>query len=306
MSAADGATSEDGVPESAGQAAGADPWTATWGPALLGVITSIATNLFQKPPWYVQLLLAIVLGVVYWRITRLRRRPAGIPRTGSARPVQPSRLVARRRSVASPGPVSSLWLLIVLAVVLNLLAVVLAGVAALTAAGVVVWVSLIAASSRWTGSSALQAMLSQVAAVSAGAAIVIGGQPVVEVAIEDRAPTELEGHWSGDFGDHYFRVDGKEVRGVYPDWDDGRIVGRIDDDVIRGWWAEVPSRRPDRDAGVVEFRIVRRGGKLSLDGRWANGAGELTGQWDLEKVDDVIPPEIERKFADASSFIRGP
>jgi hypothetical protein len=62
-----------------------------------------------------------------------------------------------------------------LAVVLNLLAVVLAGVAVLTAAGVVVRVSLIAVSSRWTGSSALQAMLNQVAAVSAGAAIVIGG-----------------------------------------------------------------------------------------------------------------------------------
>jgi hypothetical protein len=111
MSAADGATSEDGIP-AAGQAAGADPWTATWGPALLGVITSKATDLFQKPPWYVQLLVAVVFGVIYWRITQLRRRPARIPRTGSVRPVQASALVARKRSVASLGPVSSLWLLL--------------------------------------------------------------------------------------------------------------------------------------------------------------------------------------------------
>jgi hypothetical protein len=304
MSAADGTTSEDGLPEAAGQAAGADPWTTTWGPALLGVITTIATNLLQKPPWYVQLPLAVVLGVVYWRISRRRRRPAKAPRTGSARPVKASAPIARKRSVASLGSVSSLWLLVLLAVVLNLLAVVLAGVAALTAVGVVASVSLIAASSRWTGSSALQAMLNQVAAVTAGAAIVIGGQPVVEVAIEDRPPTELEGHWFGDYGHLYMRIEGRQVRVVY-DWNDGRIIGRIDGDVIRGWWTQAPSRKAS--AGVAEFRIVRRSGKLLLDGRWGHGNEEPTLEnWDLEKIDDVIPPEIERKFADASSFIRGP
>jgi hypothetical protein len=116
---------------------------------------------------------------------------------------------------------------------------------------------------------------------------------------------DLSGHWRGSYGDHYVRVDDNVVRILYPSRD-GRLIGALDGDRIRGQWAEganVP-------LGWVEFRVDRRNRRLKMSGLWGaynewsgpNGPKQVDGRWQLERRSGTIPPGIARRLANPALF----
>jgi hypothetical protein len=134
--------------------------------------------------------------------------------------------------------------------------------------------------------------------VAIGAAI---GQAFSTKTDRVLAKDVLEGHWYGTFGDTYFEVEGNEARAIYT-FRDGRILANIDNYVVDGWWTEAPSRKPPNDAGQVHFEIAKRDSKLLIYGKWSQGRGENWGNWTLEKVDEVVPGDVQEKFKDHSTF----
>ena len=121
------------------------------------------------------------------------------------------------------------------------------------------------------------------------------------------AAQQLVGHWTGDWGDLYFSIDADgTARGVYPH-DTGTILGRIDNDVFRGWWCEAPSRQPTSDAGDVELRFSRDANGLLIDGRWRYGAsGGWRENWDLRWVETPVDAALMARLGAASQFCRKP
>ena len=104
--------------------------------------------------------------------------------------------------------------------------------------------------------------------------------------LEDLSPGELAGVWNADtFGVVVIREVGDEVRAVYRE-QQGTIVGRVfPDGVFRGWWCQEPTRKPNDDAGDVEWRLVNESRGEVLVGLWRFGSAErFRGDWDLEKV----------------------
>lgn len=118
---------------------------------------------------------------------------------------------------------------------------------------------------------------------------------------------EIVGHWSGDWGDMELKVVGEEIWGSYTH-DEGTLVATWGDDgVLRGWWAEVPSRLPDNDAGEVEFKFSKGAGGLTLDGRWRYGlTGTWREDWDLGKATSPAPDALTKRFDDPSLFKKHP
>lgn len=122
-------------------------------------------------------------------------------------------------------------------------------------------------------------------------------------------PTDpgFAGHWtSSQWGEHYVLVEGSVVKIVY-EHDDGRVLGTLDGTQVTGWWTEVPSRRPTRDAGDVTFTLSEANGTRSIDGTWRYGVeGTQRQNWDLTWVNDTIPPDIAAKLADDAGFTGRP
>ncbi|MEY2453179.1 MAG: hypothetical protein QOD92_2753 [Acidimicrobiaceae bacterium] len=108
--------------------------------------------------------------------------------------------------------------------------------------------------------------------------------------------TQINGFWSGDWGDLVLRVtaDGKVVAAYA--YDQGMIVGTLTGRRIDGWWCEVPSRKGPGDAGPVQFDFVGDPAKsLTIDGRWqyASGNGTWSEDWDIDaKSTQAPPPEL--------------
>ena len=117
---------------------------------------------------------------------------------------------------------------------------------------------------------------------------------------------DIEGHWTGDWGQLVLRVVGNEIRGTYSH-DQGTVVGTFSAGTFKGWWCEVPSRKPTGDAGEVEFEFARSGESLDLDGRWRYGAeGEWREDWDLVHSKMEAPQDLKARFDEASAFCRSP
>jgi hypothetical protein len=146
------------------------------------------------------------------------------------------------------------------------------------------------------------------------AAAVAGGAAAVARPMVTQSPQapgglqrELQGHWRGDWGDHYFRVNGTTFRAAFEDGPDGRIVGTIDGNRLHGWWTEAPDRKPLYNAGEVEFRLVKTRGGLTLDGTWRYGSGQPRRRnWDLTRVGSAMPPSLAGTFGDTASFVAYP
>jgi Protein of unknown function (DUF4239) len=137
-------------------------------------------------------------------------------------------------------------------------------------------------------------------------------RPLTPEAFERLSIQDIIGVWNADsaFGEAVFRVVGGEIRATYR-YDKGTVVGVLSPDgVFRGWWCELASRKPLKDAGEIEWRLLRspRGEPKVLDGRWRYGAAEpFRGGWDLTKIEGKTePPDLASRFDDASSFCRHP
>jgi len=175
----------DAVPaqgESAPRSAHEGPGTLVVAPVVLGLVTSLVTNAFAGLPPLAGLVLALVLGVVYWL---LRRRATA--------PSSPASMPRRKGDETSTGsrPWPLLAALALLAVVLSLLAVVLAGAAVTLVLLVCVWLLLllVAGTLAQTLSDTLQPLALQLVAVGVGAAVGAGAQPIIEEATESKRRT---------------------------------------------------------------------------------------------------------------------
>jgi hypothetical protein len=91
---------------------------------------------------------------------------------------------------------------------------------------------------------------------------------------ESRARTaSWTGHWDTTYGFMTLTQRGNRVTGGYVYKDkDGRIAGTVSGKVLRGTWSQLPTRKPPRDAGQIEFRIDGN----RFGGRWRYGS---TGRW---------------------------
>jgi hypothetical protein len=117
---------------------------------------------------------------------------------------------------------------------------------------------------------------------------------------------EVVGFYSGDWGDMVLKEVNGEIWGAYTH-DDGTIVGTFTNGVLVGWWSEIESRLPSRDAGEVEFRFVRRDGEVFIDGRWKYGVDDTWREdWDIGLVKMTPPPALVARFADPTAFKRHP
>jgi hypothetical protein len=114
----------------------------------------------------------------------------------------------------------------------------------------------------------------------------------------------LEGHWYGEFGNVYFRVEGNTAKAVY-DYNDGRILSTTHDGVLDGWWNELPTRAPSNYAGLVHFEMTRGPRTLRLDGVWLFGRSGNWKTWTLTKVDEVIPFSAQAKLDESSTLTSG-
>jgi hypothetical protein len=121
------------------------------------------------------------------------------------------------------------------------------------------------------------------------------------------APGDLDGLWaSAAFGPVAFRhVDG-EIRGALR-LAHGTVIARISKNVVRGTWCEAPTRRTPLDAGEVQWRMTRSGGRDELVGRWRYGtSGPFRGGWDLSKIGgpELEPPDVTPLFLHPVRFCR--
>jgi hypothetical protein len=130
--------------------------------------------------------------------------------------------------------------------------------------------------------------------------------PVPPVQDQVPVPPDVSGYWKGDWGEMVLRnVDG-QIRGAYRH-DAGTVVGTFAGDLLRGWWCETPSRKPDNDAGDVELRFTRDDHGPLIDGRWRYGAtGAWKDDWDLRRVEGAEPPELAARFSEPDAFCPHP
>ncbi|MGH3821987.1 MAG: DUF4239 domain-containing protein, partial [Pseudonocardiaceae bacterium] len=137
-------------------------------------------------------------------------------------------------------------------------------------------------------------------------------RPLDPGTFERLSAQDLIGVWNSDssFGEAVFRQVGDEIRGTYR-YDKGTVIGTLaPDGVFRGWWCEEGSRKPFKDAGEIEWRLLKipQDGPIIIDGRWRYGATEpFRGGWDLTKLQGKTePPDLAARFDDTSSFCRHP
>ena len=116
----------------------------------------------------------------------------------------------------------------------------------------------------------------------------------------------VAGYFKGAWGELVLRQQGEKLRGVYGR-DGGTVLGMLSGDTMIGWWCETPTRQPKDDAGDVELKFINNDDKLTIDGRWRDGAeGEWHDELDLEKSTDMPAPALEERFSDATSFCPKP
>lgn len=117
---------------------------------------------------------------------------------------------------------------------------------------------------------------------------------------------EVVGYYAGDWGNMVLREVNGEIWGAYTH-DTGTIIGTFENGVLVGWWSEVMSRLPPRDAGEVEFRFGLKNGQVFIDGRWKYGTDEAWREnWDIGLVKMPEPAALVARFNDPSAFRRHP
>lgn len=164
------------------------------------------------------------------------------------------------------------------------------------------------------GASAAAQGVAVLVASGCAAAAVTAAQPVLPDALradggKPLLARQLAGHWRKTgftFADqHYFRVRGASFEAAY-DWDDGRMVGTIEGNRVRGWWTETPSRQPPADAGKAEFRLVKTRRGIELIGTWGYGDEAPSRPWTLIREDAEVPTVLRGAFDEKDSFVAQP
>ena len=102
---------------------------------------------------------------------------------------------------------------------------------------------------------------------------------------------ESQGIWMGtweseQWGTMQLVQDGNRVTGEY-EWDEGKIDGMINGNMLTGTWSEKPSYQPPDDAGDFKFSLSKDG--TSFTGEWRYGStGDWQGSWNGKKVSRAL------------------
>lgn len=120
------------------------------------------------------------------------------------------------------------------------------------------------------------------------------------------AAMPIAGFYKGQWGQLVLREKDGQLLAVYSH-DKGTISGTRKGDTFVGWWCEAPSRKPPKDAGEVELTFIMRPTGLVIDGRWRYGTEDKwRDDWDIERVDQEPPPDLVKRFDDATAFCAHP
>jgi hypothetical protein len=123
----------------------------------------------------------------------------------------------------------------------------------------------------------------------------------------------LDGYWRGDWGEIVLRVQGDDVIGVYA-FQEGVVVGHVENGLLNAWWCELPSHAAPFDAGLVQMRVVvDDSGTPALDGRWMyaqnwDGTEPVwTENWDVaDRQDASAAPELRARLDGATALCQSP
>lgn len=105
---------------------------------------------------------------------------------------------------------------------------------------------------------------------------------------------EMTRSWETRFGTLELHVDNDgRAYGAY-EHDDGILVGNYYQGLLTGWWCEEPTRRPSKDAGLVQIVFMRGPHQIQIDGQWKYGDDPKT-PWirDWSGVGADKPPNLE-------------
>lgn len=75
----------------------------------------------------------------------------------------------------------------------------------------------------------------------------------------------------------YLRQDGNEISGEYPEWDNGRVDGYVEDGIFYGYWYESPTYAPSADAGQLICALYPDG--QGFQGWWRCGNNGGWSEW---------------------------
>ncbi len=93
--------------------------------------------------------------------------------------------------------------------------------------------------------------------------------------IPEEVTIDVSGMWYTNWGEMMLTQTDNNVSGTYT-WDDGKIEGVLNGNVLTGTWSEKPTYSPPGDAGVIEF--IFNGN--SFTGTWGYGDEPLSGLWE--------------------------
>jgi len=93
--------------------------------------------------------------------------------------------------------------------------------------------------------------------------------------IPEEIAINVGGIWYTNWGEMILNQSGKNVSGTYT-WDDGKISGVLNENVLTGTWSEMPTYSAPRDAGTIEFIFNQN----SFTGTWGFGDEPLSGYWE--------------------------
>lgn len=104
----------------------------------------------------------------------------------------------------------------------------------------------------------------------------IGEEEEVKTPLEvpEKTTIDVSGKWDTTWGDMILIQTGKNVSGSYT-WDNGKIEGVLNGNIMTGTWSEEPTYNPPRDAGKIEFTFNHN----TFLGKWGYGDEPLSGAW---------------------------
>lgn len=76
-------------------------------------------------------------------------------------------------------------------------------------------------------------------------------------------PLDISGIWDSNYGRIVINQVGNKIVGYY-DWKDGLLYGKMDENILSGYWEEKPTYKPPTDAGKLLFRFSMN----DFVGRW--------------------------------------
>ena len=104
----------------------------------------------------------------------------------------------------------------------------------------------------------------------------------------DTSTYQSQGPWTGtwqseQWGTMELVQDGSKVTGTYT-WDEGKIEGMANGNMLTGTWSESPGYQPPDDAGDFKFALSDDGN--SFTGEWRYGStGDWQGSWNGKRLE---------------------